>query len=58
MMFMVYLVSLSKKMSLTRTLMLIGLIISLYGILTGRYIFILLLLPFGWNLFKGNDKKK
>lgn len=41
----------------TNTVLIIALIITLYGIITGKYLFIFLLIPFGFGWFKKTDKK-
>lgn len=40
----------------TNIIFIIALIITLFGIITGKYLFIFLLIPFGFNWFKKTDK--
>ncbi|WP_198027649.1 hypothetical protein [Seonamhaeicola sp. S2-3] len=45
-----------KKEHLT-ILLIISLIITAFGIITGRYFFLFLLIPFGFNWFKKGNKE-
>lgn len=41
----------------TNTILIVALIVTLFGIITGKYLFVFLLIPFGFSWFKKTDKK-
>ncbi|WP_203229444.1 hypothetical protein [Aureibaculum marinum] len=44
------------KLNKLHILMLVGLIVTIIGLISGQYFFLLLILPFGLNLFKKDEE--
>ncbi|MDY7395880.1 hypothetical protein UMM65_11540 [Aureibaculum sp. 2210JD6-5] len=46
------------KLKKLHILMIVGLIITIIGLITGQYFFLLLILPFGFSFFRKDSKNE